>query len=45
MGTRRKYSNEFKAKTVEEYLKWSEKGESLNKYSMKNNISPITLRS
>lgn len=44
MGARRKYSNEFKAETVKEYLRWSEKGGSLNKYSMKNNISPISLR-
>ena len=44
MSTRRKYSDEFKIKTVEGYLKWSEEGGSLRQYSMKNNISPVLLR-
>lgn len=44
MSTRRKYSDEFKVKTVEEYLKWSEEGGSLRQYSIKNNISAVLLR-
>jgi len=44
MSKRRKYSDEFKIKTVEGYLKWSEEGGSLRQYSMKNNISPVLLR-
>lgn len=44
MSTRRKYSKEFKAKTVEGYLKWSEEGGSLRQYSIKNNISAVLLR-
>lgn len=45
MNTRRKYSKEFKAKTVEGYLKWSEEGGSLRQYSIKNNIPAVSLRS